>query len=391
MPSPPSSTSNAFNLFRQQHLLHLLNNFDLQTLPLDSFLRRYFLANKNIGSGDRNFISQTVFDVIRHKTLLDFISRKPTWEGRVNTFLSKPDLSKYINDASIPPHVRTSFPKELYNHFSQQFGAERTLELCKTMNTRAPVAIRANTLKISRDDLFKKLAAQYSVHRCKYSPDGIVFDGKISFFATDEYKDGLFEIQDEASQLVAREVECGPMDTVLDFCAGAGGKTLAFAPQMKNKGQIYVHDVRDGILVQAKRRLARAGIQNAQLVKGEKKQEALQRLEGKVDWLIADVPCSGTGTLRRNPDMKWRFSTSQMPGILETQRHIVTNVVRYLKRSGKLVYSTCSILEEENQKQVEFFVKELGLELVKEPFQTIPVRGSMDGFFAATFKRKETV
>ena len=191
-------------------------------------------------------------------------------------------------------------------------------------------------------------------------------------------------MQDEASQQVAALVQAKPGDHVLDYCSGSGGKALAFAPAMDGKGQIYLHDIRAHILQEAKRRLKRAGVQNAQVLTTDK----LKPLKKKCDWVLVDAPCTGTGTLRRNPDMKWRFTGEMLQRLIGEQRTIFEKALSYLKPEGRIVYATCSILKEENSEQIAHFLKTYGLKLEDSPLQTLPEEGGMDGFFGAVLLRE---
>jgi 16S rRNA C967 or C1407 C5-methylase (RsmB/RsmF family) len=218
------------------------------------------------------------------------------------------------------------------------------------------------------------------------SPLGITFQKKINFFELPEFKEGLFEVQDEGSQLLAFLVKAKPGQQVLDYCAGSGGKTLAFAPSMQNKGQIFLHDVRPKALLECRKRLRRAGIQNAQTVAHDSPK--LSKLKKKMDWVLVDAPCTGTGTLRRNPDMKWKFSQEILSRLIGQQRMIFEKALSYMRPEGRIVYATCSILQEENQEQIEHFLKTYSLELEGETFQTFPALGGMDGFFGAILKKQ---
>jgi 16S rRNA C967 or C1407 C5-methylase (RsmB/RsmF family) len=165
---------------------------------------------------------------------------------------------------------------------------------------------------------------------------------------------------------------------VLDYCAGAGGKTLAFAHLLQQTGQIYLHDIRPAALQEARKRLNRAGVQNVQF-------SISPTLKGKMDWVIVDVPCSGTGTLRRNPDLKWKFETMDLEKLMGEQQAIFQEALSYLHPEGHIVYMTCSILPHENEHQIQYFQKTFDLEVV-EIFQTLPLLNGMDGFFAAVLK-----
>jgi 16S rRNA (cytosine967-C5)-methyltransferase len=162
---------------------------------------------------------------------------------------------------------------------------------------------------------------------------------------------------------------------------------LAFGPQMDNLGQIYLHDIRKEILYEARRRLNRAGLQNVQFLPSGS--PGLKTLKGKMHWILTDVPCTGTGTLRRSPDLKWRMEPDVLSQLVQKQRLIFHEAFPYLHPHGKIVYTTCSVLREENQDQMEYFRKEFDLEVEEPIFQTLPTRGGMDGFFGVVFRRKK--
>ena len=372
--------------FRHFHLIKILEEFDETRLPLDVFLSKYFRSHKAVGSKDRKYICETIYKLIRWKGLIDYFckERPIKWEERVD-LLSKLDLSVLMEDESIPPHVRVSFPKQFYDKILQPFGEQKALDFCITSNDAAPTTIRVNPLKVSRSHLLDIWQNKYSIEACKHSKLGITFNKRINFFELEEFKNGFFEVQDEGSQLVANHVKVKPGDHVLDYCAGSGGKTLAFAPLMQEKGQIYLYDIRPHALTQAKKRLNRAGIQNAQILTKDRLKK--KGLLNRMDWILLDVPCSGTGTLRRNPDMKWRFYTEMIDNLVKVQREIFDNTVKYLAPGGHIVYATCSILPDENQKQISYFIKKYNLKLASLPFFTFPEKDGMDGFFAAVLKK----
>jgi len=371
--------------FREHHLLELLEGYDVERGPIDRFIGTYFRANRALGSKDRKFIAETIYAMVRWQILLDHISGESSWQSRYETF-NATDLQEIQKDSSLPPHIRVSFPKVLFDLLVEAYGEEETCYLCLENNEPAPTTVRANTLKTSRDELLKRWEGEYEVRPCEVSPVGIVFEKKIHFFTLPEFSQGFFEVQDEGSQLVAFHVKAEPGQQVMDFCSGSGGKALAFAPAMKGSGQIYLHDIRARTLQEAKVRLARAGIQNAQMLLSGK--PALKKIKKKMDWILVDAPCSGTGTLRRNPDMKWRFSKEMVDRLVGQQRTIFEQALSFLKPGGKIVYATCSILPQENKQQVDHFLKTYNLELVDEPFQSLPKKGGMDGFFAATMQQK---
>ena len=375
--------------FREHHLFQLLENYSNQTLPIDLFISHYFRSQPALGSKDRAFIAETIYALIRWQGLLDYLissnnTASTNWKERyaVYSVLQMDDIQKRTD---IPLATRVSFPQPLFDLFVQNFGIEKAEELSLACNTPAPTTVRANTLKISRDDLIKRWKELYSISPTQTSLEGIVFHKKINFFQLPEFQQGFFEVQDEGSQLLADLVTILPGQQVLDFCAGSGGKTLAFAPRMKEKGQVYLHDIRHRALQEARKRLKRAGIQNYQILSPDSSH--LPKLKKKMHWVFVDAPCSGTGTLRRNPDMKWKFNLEMLNRLIGQQRTIFEKALSFLHPEGHIVYATCSLLKEENQAQIEHFLSTYALQLVGTPFQSLPSPGGMDGFFGVVLKR----
>lgn len=371
--------------FRQHHLFQILHSIDFGTTPLDVQLGNYFRANRALGSKDRKFIAEKIYKLVRWLGLIDyFCHNSHTWADRCKA-LEQIDIQKSAFDPNIPAHVRASFPRTLFNLLVETYGEAEALKICFTCNTPAPTTVRINPLKTSRESLIEKLGKEFVLTQTDHSPWGIQFEQKVNFNELQEFKQGLFEVQDEGSQLLADLIDAKPGNQVLDFCAGAGGKTLAFAHKLSGKGQIYLHDIRDKPLVEAKKRLKRAGIENGQILPFNSPQK--NELKGKMDWVLVDVPCSGTGTLRRNPDIKWKFTQEMLDRIVEEQRAIFADALQYLAPSGKIVYATCSILPQENEQQVEYFKQTHGLQMQTSPFKSLPTEGGMDGFFGSLLYR----
>jgi 16S rRNA (cytosine967-C5)-methyltransferase len=374
------------NSFRQNHLLNLLNGYEMQHLPLDLFMSCYFRAHKSLGAKDRGTIAETVYAMVRWKGLLDyFCTPSPTWAKRLEIFCHR-DLEKWKIQKDIPLHIRLSFPKVLFDLMVEGYGLEKASELCRISNKSAPTTVRVNSLKTTREFLLKHWSETYAVSACHLSPCGIIFHRKINFFGLPEFKQGLFEVQDEGSQLLASLVRALPGQQVLDYCAGSGGKTLAFAPNMHNRGQIFLHDIRKHALLECRKRLRRAGIQNAQIVQPE--EIGLKKLKKRMDWVLVDAPCTGTGTMRRNPDMKWKFTLDMVKRLIGQQRVIFEKALSYMKPEGRIVYMTCSMLKTENEDQMNHFLKTYDLEIEEEPFIVFPRELGMDGFFGVILKAK---
>ncbi len=373
--------------FREHHLLEILSSFEKQTLPLDVFLRNYFRAHTAVGSKDRKEICDAIYGMVRWRALLDHVAQKPlNWETRYRAF-TQFSPSELQSDTTIPTHIRASFPKAFYQLLADSLGEEKAFEFCISCNEPAPTTVRANLLKTTREALLEKWKGKYKVFPCKHSNTGICFEEKINFFGTEEFKGGLFEIQDEASQLIAELIAIAPSQRFLDYCAGSGGKSLAIAPKLQGSGQLFLHDIRPFALLEARKRLKRAGIQNAQPLPFDSPNK--NTIKERMDWVLVDAPCSGTGTLRRNPDMKWKFEEQMLQRLVAEQRQIFEGAMAYLKPGGHIVYATCSVLPQENTQQAAYFLERYPLKQVGEPFSTFPHPGEMDGFFGIVFKKKK--
>lgn len=369
--------------FRKNHIHSFFQTWETNELiPLEAVLNQYLRRNKSIGSKDRKEISEIIYNLVRWKELFDAHIRKsgkkPRWDKRLEIYLNN-SLKTLKTSPDIAKHEQLGFSKELYSYLVSSMGEEQAEKFCKVSQTRAPIFVRTNLCKTSREALFYGWKNRYDVSLCQTSKSGIIFHEKINFFILPEFKKGLFEVQDEASQLVADLVDAKPGDEVLDYCAGAGGKSLAFAHKLEGKGQIFLYDLRLRALASAKQRLRRCGVQNSQIVTEAK---ALKRLKNRMNWVLLDVPCSGSGTWRRKPDQRWRFSKKMISNLVDDQRKIFDQALKYVAPGGKIVYSTCSIFDEENERQVEYFCNEYGLKAHPEPFKSFPEEGKMDGFYA---------
>ncbi len=370
--------------FRKNHILWFFEEWDKSpSSPLEKVLNFYLRRNKAIGSKDRQLISNYIYSIIKWKSLIDAHlaneNKSISYFNRLDFWLTHP-LNEARQASFLQEHEKFGFPKILFDQLIKSLGREKTHQLCEVAQTRAPIFVRTNLHKTTRESLFHGWKDRYEVSLCEESDSGILFHEKINFFTLPEFDKGLFEVQDEASQLIGNLVDVKPGEEVLDYCAGSGGKSLTFAPKMKGKGQIFLHDLRLQALVAAKKRLKRSGIQNAQTISDEK---GLNRLKKRMNWVLLDVPCTGSGTWRRKPDQRWRYSSTMLEELVEKQRDIFEKSLQYLAPDGRLVYSTCSIFPEENELQIEYFCQKYGCKVEGTFLKTFPEEGKMDGFFGA--------
>ncbi|HEX2582774.1 MAG TPA: RsmB/NOP family class I SAM-dependent RNA methyltransferase [Chlamydiales bacterium] len=368
--------------FCDTHILAFLNEWSGSQKPLDFSLSTYFRTHKSLGANDRRTIGEAVYTLIRWKTLFDSIDPSGSFSKRLH-LLSLHSIEEYRQDLSIPEFARLGLSPFLFQTLRNAYGLEKTRSIASVLGSLAPIALRTNLLKTTREELLHMLNTRFPVSPGS-TPTAIVLSKREPLFSLPEFKAGLFEVQDEGSQKIADLIEAQSGQRVLDYCSGSGGKTLAIAPKMGGKGELYLHDIRARSLQEAVLRLRRAGIQNAQILPPG--HSTLKKLLRKMDWVLVDVPCSGTGTLRRNPDMKWKIDQAMIDRLLQEQQAIVKEAIKYVKPGGRLVYATCSILPEENENQVALFTSQWGLKLEKDPLQLLPQMNGPDGFFGAVFK-----
>ncbi|MEZ0387794.1 MAG: RsmB/NOP family class I SAM-dependent RNA methyltransferase [Verrucomicrobium sp.] len=285
--------------------------------------------------------------------------------------------------AHVLPAIRLSIPDWLQERGSREFGKEWP-ELMKALNKPADVFLRANTLRITPVELQAKLEGEgIESHRVKGLPDALRLSVRKNVFTTQAFKEGLFEVQDAASQQVAPFLQVAPGQRVVDSCAGAGGKTLHLAALMQNKGALVAMDVHQWKLDEMRRRARRNGVSNVEprLIEDAK---AIKRLASKADRVLLDVPCSGLGVIRRNPDAKWKLTEAELDRLQTLQQEILVSHSRMVKPGGKLVYATCSLFPSENERQVQAFLATHGEHWkLEEELHLRPDREGFDGFYAA--------
>jgi 16S rRNA (cytosine967-C5)-methyltransferase len=310
-----------------------------------------------------------------------------------------------LDASTLSPATVLDVPDWLYQRLCARFGATETATLVGALNQPAPLDLRINPAKVERTGAIAQLKARGIVAReTPYSPFGLRIDGRPTLGRDPLYDQGAVEVQDEGSQLLAQLVAPKRREMIVDFCAGAGGKTLALGALMQSTGRLYAFDVSAKRLKAFEPRLKRSGLSNVhpQLLSNES-DARVKRLAGKIDRVLVDAPCTGLGTLRRNPDMKWRQPESAVAEMAAKQSAILASAARLLKPGGRLVYATCSLLDEENRAVVEAFLAAnpafslrpasevlagLGIALDTGPYlEMLPHRHGTDGFFAAVLER----
>ncbi|GAA0781225.1 RsmB/NOP family class I SAM-dependent RNA methyltransferase [Roseibium denhamense] len=419
--------------------IEVLEEIETRHRPVQAALKEWGTSHRFAGSGDRTVIGNLVFDALRNKASLgahmeDASARALvlatyclTWEKGVDALtavlesdphapepLSGAEVEHLSNNIGPEPTAsdEADVPGWLWPQFEAVFGVDAVSE-GKALAARAPVDLRVNTLKSNRDKLLKRLAHTGAAVTSR-SPVALRIAAKPGLGrmphvqAEEGYQKGWFELQDEASQLAALLSGAKPGEQVLDFCAGGGGKTLALAAMMENKGQLYASDADRLRLAPIHERLQRNGVRNIQV--RDPASSDLIDLQGQMDLVFIDAPCSGTGVWRRRPDSKWRLSEKALADRIADQRRVLENASTYVKPGGRLLYATCSVLPAENQDQAEWFLeahpefealsaKDVwegalpGVALPKYVSKTgglllTPASTDTDGFFVALFTRQ---
>jgi 16S rRNA (cytosine967-C5)-methyltransferase len=394
--------------------------------PADAVLSHYFREHRQLGQQDRAFVAESVFGVLRRKLLLDHLSEGATLRMSLLLWLARfagrsaRELSPLLNAGEaewlaekkavaiddLPLTLRADLPEWIVERLQRQWPDEEIYALGRALQQPAPLDVRVNTLRADRDSVLQALTKEgLKAEPTPYSPIGIRIHGRPALNRNPLFLDGSIEVQDEGSQLLGFLLAPRRHELVVDFCAGAGGKALMLGAMMNSQGRLYAFDVSTARLARLKPRLARSGLSNLHpyAIRNEHDTK-VKRLAGKIDRVLVDAPCSGLGTLRRNPDLKWRQSPAALAELTAKQGAILHAAAGLVKTGGRLVYATCSLLAEENQDIVAAFLsKHPGFEAVPAavalaeqridlPMETYlqlkPHVHGTDGFFAAVLQRK---
>jgi 16S rRNA (cytosine967-C5)-methyltransferase len=346
--------------------------------PADAVVSRYFREHRSLGPRERATLAETTYAVLRRKLLFDHLA--PSGSGpkarrlAILGFQGPRDFLKSALDEqekrwldqcdTIDPkdlleRHRHNLPDWLAQPLKEQLGDE-FWPLAESLQESAPLDLRVNMLTDKREDVRHELQlAGLAAEPTPYSPWGLRLADKPALTKLDAFARGAIEVQDEGSQLLALLLEARRGEMVVDFCAGAGGKTLALGAAMRNTGRLYAFDVSAHRLEALKPRLARSKLSNVHPAAiAHERDERVKRLSGKIDRVIVDAPCSGLGTLRRNPDLKWRQSAEAVQEMSIKQAAILRSAARLLKPGGRLVYATCSLLPQENEAIAQAFTAE---------------------------------
>ena len=392
--------------------------------PADQVLHLFFRANPKLGSRDRSVVAEGLFSYLRRKRSLETLAETTNpillalatlvRDGHSIRELSSevsPRETEWLEQfksrkPELSPAIAHDVPDWLWDRLGAAYGDEEREAMTRSWLKSAPLDIRINPLKATRNEVRAALDhAGIPSTPTPLSPYGLRIDGRPLLSRLPSFEKGDIEVQDEGSQLLA--ILTGPTrnEMVVDFCAGAGGKALLMGALMKNQGRLYAFDTSEKRLSNFKPRLKRSGLSNIhpQVIQHENDAK-VKRLAGKIDRVLIDSPCSGLGTLRRNPDLKWRQTPETVAELVVKQRAILESAARLPKPGGRLVYATCSVLPEENRDVIEPFLnrhpeyvavpagdifRKAGIELDGAPYLELsPHRNGCDGFFAAVLERK---
>jgi 16S rRNA (cytosine967-C5)-methyltransferase len=408
-----------------QTVIELLELISKEPRPSDTLLSAYFRSHRYIGSKDRSGIASRVYTILRHHARLNWwleylkhpvsaraiaiihlrlVENQEAPEvmalfegGKYAPALLKDEEKKLLSGLKgrtffhpgMPEDIRFECPPWAYEKLKETLGENFEKEML-AMLLEAPLDLRVNELKTTREEALKALKEEkIEASATELSPLGIRVKGRPAVAQTSIFKKGWIEIQDEGSQMVALAANIKPGMSVVDFCAGAGGKTLALAARMKNKGRVIACDVLGGRLKRARERFKRAGLHNIEVRElSSEKDDWVRRNAGKHDVVLVDAPCSGTGVWRRNPDARWKNLGPGLDQLTALQARILHSAARLVKPGGQLIYATCSMLPEENERQVDFFIKMNPSFQKTESFSYTPAQHGTDGFFCAVMQIK---
>lgn len=378
----------------------------------DKIIAKTLKRDKRWGSKDRSFIAETTYDIVRWNRLYAEIAevkqpykREDLWRmfavWATLRGIQLPDWKQFdgtptrrikgrFDELSRERKFRESIPDWIDELGEKELGSDLWTKELEAQNKPAEVILRVNRLKITPKELQKQLKAlSIDTFTDKNYPDALILNQRVNVFMTPLFKEGLFEVQDASSQLVAPFLDVQPGMRVVDACAGAGGKTLHMAALMENKGQIIALDLYESKQRQLKQRAKRNGAHNIEyrIIENNK---VIKKLHEKADRVLIDAPCSGLGVLKRNPDTKWKLKPEFVDNIKQTQQEILQSYSKMVKAGGKLVYATCSILPSENQEQIKKFLEsESGKDFnfVKDK-KVLAHQSGFDGFYMALLERK---
>jgi 16S rRNA (cytosine967-C5)-methyltransferase len=410
---------------RATELLRAVLKFDA---PADGIVSAHFRKHRLLGPRERHALAETVYAVLRQRLRLQQLAQSGIgplerrlviagWQGDERALQVALDprerewlaAARAIDPASLPDNLRHNLPPWLAEALQRELGDAEFRTLAESLQTPAPLDLRVNVWRAKREDV--RLALQHegiAAEATPYSPWGLRIAGRPAVNRLQPFKDGAFEVQDEGSQLLALLVDPRRGEMVADFCAGAGGKTLALGAMMRSTGRLYALDTSGHRLDALKPRLARSGLSNVHPVQiAHERDERVKRLAGKIDRVLVDAPCSGLGTLRRNPDLKWRQNPETIAALRRQQDAILDSAARLVKTGGWLVYATCSLLRLENEEVAATFersqpdfrpvdagevlhrhVGDVSALVVDGRLRLWPHRHATDGFFAAIWRRR---
>lgn len=394
--------------------------------PADAKLGSFFRQNRELGTKERAWIAESVYGVLRRKSFLAAMAGNEDPRRLLVAWLVKiqggslRELENMLNKQQtewaqeikakstdgLSPAEQADLPEWLWQRLEAQYGNEQALAIARSMHKPASLDLRVNLVKANRDEVMARFDTEKAgAELTPYSPTGIRMPQRMSISRHPLFMDGKIEVQDEGSQLLALLVAPRRGEMIADFCAGAGGKSLALGALMRNSGRLYAFDVSEKRLYNLGQRLKRSGLSNlySQVISSENDPK-LKRLNGKFNRVLVDAPCSGLGTLRRNPDLKWKQTPKDVEELTAKQASILARAAKLVKAGGRLIYATCSLLAEENEQLAEAFLAAhpqfqlvnaadvLAQQQVKLDtgayLKLLPHQHETDGFFAAVFELK---